>query len=77
MIMDSSKLFDYEKNKDQFFINRINDLLQTDYEVEDLYNKTYEILRKLTAKDMIRSNDISQELLGEFISFIEELKSKN
>ena len=75
--MDSSKLFDYEKNKDQFFINRINDLLQTDYEVEDLYNKTYEILRKLTAKDMIRSNDISQELLGEFISFIEELKSKN
>ena len=71
--MQELKLFDYEKQKDTFFINRINHVLNTDYVEEDLYSKdtTYQILRKLTSKSFIRQNDELTELLGEFIVFIE------
>ena len=76
--MSDLKLFDYEKQKDDFFINRINSALDSSYNKEDLYDnkKSFEILRKLTAKNFIIENEIVTELLGELITFIEDLKNQ-
>lgn len=72
--MKTLKLFNYEKQKDTFFINRINDLLKTNFKEDDLYikNSLMNILRKLTAYNYIKNDEIASELLGEFIVFMEE-----
>lgn len=73
------KLFDYEKEKDQFFINRVNHELKSSYKKEDLYlkDKRMEILRSLTANVYAnRKNDNVAELLEELLLFIEQIQSK-
>lgn len=73
------KLFDYEAVKDQFLINRINNELGTNYEVDDLYSETLlKILRKLTALSMTsKKSDTLTELLGDVIFFIENNDKNN
>jgi len=74
------KLFDYEKEKDQFFINRINHELKTSYKKEDLYikDKRMEILRSLTANVYAnKKNDNVAELLEELLLFIKQIKNQH
>lgn len=76
------KLFDYEKEKDQFFINRINHELKTSYKKEDLYlkDKRMGILRNLTANvyaNKNKKNDRVAELLEELLLFIDQIKKNH
>lgn len=74
------KLFNYEKEKDQFFINRINHELKTSYKKEDLYlkEKRMEILRSLTANVYAsRKNDNVAELLEELLLFLKQIKKQH